>query len=547
MAKATLKPDLNLRLKKRRASLPMRLCLLFGVAVSLILYVMSPRHYERAFNQQAFEQHAAPGNVDFDEHTSITPLHAASYDMDGRHWAIVFKPSPGLVGTKIVEVPAAVAGAALLFVVVLLLYLRSAQKRSKHGGQLVATRSTELLAANRALEKEINERKRAQQHLVQAQKMEAIGQMTSGIAHDFNNHLMVIDLYTKRALRDINDMGAAGTALNGVLGATEKAAKLTGQLLVFSRREATVKRVFRAGEAMAELDVLLRHSVGESHDLSFSVEDEEACVATDPTELGQAIVNLAINARDAMPDGGPIDIGVRAVDLDEGLTSRRPGLSPGRYVAISVQDQGSGIENETLAHIFEPFFTTKGQGQGTGLGLAMVYGFAEQSRGFVDVVTAPARGSTFSIYLPVVDRPPELIAAEEEKEHRGKGETILLVEDDDRVLELTRDVLQDLGYNVLAAGSGLEALEKDEDYVGCIELLLSDVVMPSLGGFELYEILRKQRPDIRAVFMSGYPKREDRRNGPPQMSRFLQKPIETRLLARVLRSEIDSKEVGLFG
>jgi len=358
-----------------------------------------------------------------------------------------------------------------------------------------------------------------QQHqLGHTEKMEAIGRSTGGIAHDYNNLLMVIDGYARRALRDINDVKSAGRDIEEVIGATTKAVKLTRQLLNFSRHSNMEERVFRPGEAVAELEELLRHSAGEGYEVEFTIDDGDACVATDPAELSQAIVNLTVFAAHA-------------------------GLSPGRFVEISVRDRGVGIEESILANIFDPFFTTKKHGEGTGLGLAAVYGFVRQSGGVVDIVTAIDQGSTFSIYLPVVDRPPEVIAATDEAEYRGKGETLLFAEDDTLLLELMHDVLCELGYHVLVANNGFEALEKDENYEGKIDLLLSDVDMPTLDGFELYDIMHERRPDMKVVFISGYPNFEGRLSSKPIAARILQKPIEVGLLARVLRGELEGPEM----
>ncbi len=400
----------------------------------------------------------------------------------------------------------------------------------------------DILDSNQALEQEIVNREHLQRHLSQAQKMEAIGESTGGITHDFNNLLMVIDGYAKRALRDMSDMEATGRALEEVIGATAKATKLTRQLLKFSRHTDMEKRVFRAGASVADIEALLQDSAGEGYEVGLDIEDGDACVATDPAELSQALVNLTVNARDAMPNGGPITIGVRTIDADAEFFTRHTEVSVGRYAVISVRDQGTGIEEKALSKIFNSFFTTKEHGEGTGLGLAMVFGFAQHSGGVVDVETAPDRGSTFSIYLPIVDQPPELVAAAEEKEHRGKGETVLLVEDDVRLLELLHDIVKDLGYHVLAASHGLEALEKDEGYEGNIDLLLSDVDMPALDGFELYAMLRERRPDMKVVFISGYPKLEGRSNAAPEGARILQKPVEAGLLARAMRGELESIE-----
>ena len=394
---------------------------------------------------------------------------------------------------------------------------------------------------------DITERKRLEQQFSHAQKMDAIGQLTGGIAHDFNNLLMVIDGYARRTLSNLDDIEVASRSMEEVLATTEKAARLTKQLLAFSRRQIMEKRIFKVADTLRDIKGLLAQSVGEWYELEFQIADKKVCVRTDAAELSQAIVNLAVNARDAMPKGGTITIGQRVVDVGEEFTWIHGSISPGRYVRIAVTDRGTGIDEKTLQRIFEPFFTTKEQGKGTGLGLAMVYGFAEQSGGVVDVLTELGEGTTFHIYLPVVDRPPDEIEVDVIQEYHGKGETILLVEDDDRLLELTYDVLRDLGYTVFVAGHGLEALEIDEELEKPIDLLVSDVVMPSLGGFELYEILRERRPDLRAVFMSGYPKRGAGKVEIPGDTPFLQKPVRPDQLAQAIRMELDKTGVKLHG
>ena len=391
---------------------------------------------------------------------------------------------------------------------------------------------------------DITGRKEAEAKFTHVQKMEAIGQLTGGIAHDFNNLLMVIDGYARRTLKNLGtDMEVAGRSLEEVLAATERAARLTKQLLVFSRRQVMERRVFKVADAIRDLKGLLAHSVGEWCELKFEVLDKQVRIRNDQSELSQAIVNLAVNARDAMPKGGTITIGVRVINIDEEFTWTHGDMAPGRYVKISVADEGTGIDEKTLQHIFEPFFTTKEQGQGAGLGLAMVYGFAEQSGGAVDVSTELGSGTTFDLYMPVVYMP---VSDEADGDHdpsvpeyRGRNETLLLVEDDDRLLELTYETLCDLGYTVFIASNGLEALEVDEGLEDTVDLLVSDVVMPSLGGFELYEMLREKHPDLKAVFMSGYPTRGAGNVQVPEGTPFLQKPVEPNLLARTIRAELD--------
>jgi PAS domain S-box-containing protein len=387
---------------------------------------------------------------------------------------------------------------------------------------------------------DITQRVEIERQLNQAQKMDAIGQLTGGIAHDFNNILMVTDGYTRRALKNIDDPAAVTEALEEVLKGTDRAARLTKQLLSFSRRQIMEKRVFRIEEAITEIEGLLQKSTGERYELHIESDTNGACVETDESEFNQALINLVINARDAMPTGGRIEVSSQVVELDEDFAAKHQKLSAGRFVEVSVKDYGVGIDDDTLEHIFEPFFTTKDQGKGTGLGLAMVYGFAQSSGGAVEVETAVEAGATFKIYLPAVDRDPQKLVAEVEEEHLGQGETILLIEDDPPLLELARGTLESLGYNVLTASDGFEAIEIEAEHEAGIDLLLSDVVMPTIGGFEVASMIRESRPDIKIVFMSGYPNRAGISNeNVPDNCQFLQKPVKPAHLAQALRHELD--------
>jgi len=396
------------------------------------------------------------------------------------------------------------------------------------------------------LAEDISELKQAEQALQQAQKMEAIGQLTGGIAHDFNNILMVVDGYTRRALTAIEKPEAVEKALDEVLKGTDRAAQLTKQLLTFSRRQIMERRVFRVEEALLDIEALLQRSTGERYELHFDNDCGGACIETDPSEFNQALVNLVINARDAMPEGGRIEIASRIAELNEEFTAARKHLSPGRFVEVSVTDYGTGIVADTLEHIFEPFFTTKDQGKGTGLGLSMVYGFTQNSAGTVEVDSVIGEGTAFKIYFPAVDRDPQTLIADVETDFRGKGETILLIEDDDALLELIRSMLDALGYHVLTACNGPDALEVEGDYDSEIDLILSDVVMPMIGGFEVAEMIRCSRPDVKVVFMSGYPNRAGISNeNVPDNCQFLQKPVKANHLAQALRHELDSASASI--
>ncbi|MEZ5669749.1 MAG: PAS domain S-box protein [Alphaproteobacteria bacterium] len=389
---------------------------------------------------------------------------------------------------------------------------------------------------------DLTERRKAEEQLRQVQKMDAVGQLTGGIAHDFNNLLMVVEGYARMAQKHLADEEKASAALEHVLTAADKAANLTRQLLSFSRRQLIEKKVFRADEELQRTSHLLTRSLGELYSLRLDIADEALFVETDPGEFGNAVLNLVLNARDAMPKGGEITIAARAVSFGDDGGAWPQGLpKEGPYVAVEVRDRGHGIPQDTLAHIFEPFFTTKGTGKGTGLGLSMVYGFAHQSGGTVGVDSAVGHGSTFVIYLPFSRARPEQSELAASAELKGKGETILLVEDDADLLELTRETLTDLGYNVLTAGNGFEALEVDEEHDGAIDLVISDVVMPSMGGLELAEMIRETRPDTRVILISGYSAASgDRADGKAgAAAQFLQKPVKPERLAQAVRNQLE--------
>ena len=393
------------------------------------------------------------------------------------------------------------------------------------------------------------ERKRAEdaheqltEQLYQSQKMEATGQLAAGVAHDFNNILMIIDGYTRRARNDPRVPEEAKEPLNHVIKAADKAAGLTKQLLVFGRRQSLETKVVAAATVLRELEVLLQPLLGETIELRLDAIDKDIFVDTDPGQLTQALVNLAINARDAMPDGGKISITMRRVEVDEAFLARNTKLPAGSYLRIDVEDEGKGIDEETIAYIFDPFFTTKEQGKGTELGLAMVYGFVDQCKGAVEVESEVGKGTTFNIYLPTVQPPVEIALDIDDRDLIGGGETILLAEDDDALRELVRLNLESLGYTVITARDGVEALEAEIEYEDRIDLLLSDVVMPNLGGIELARELKETRPDTKVLLMSGYPSRGAiKRIDLPKDIPLLHKPCPPERLARAVRDVLEGR------
>ena len=387
---------------------------------------------------------------------------------------------------------------------------------------------------------DITEQRKSEEQLRRSQKMDAVGQLTGGIAHDFNNILMVVDGYARHAEKAIDRGKDPRDAIAKITAASDKAASLTKQLLTFSRRQVMERRVFSVKDEIEGIDGLLRRAVSERCELRFEISDPEVCVRTDPGEFTQALLNLVINSRDAMPEGGTIVVGAGAVELDAALADSISGLTAGKYAVVSVRDQGMGMDAETVAKIFEPFFTTKAQGKGTGLGLAMVYGFAQQSGGAVTVTTAPGAGCTFAIHLPLVEQAPDRAVAEDGEAFQGKGERILLVEDEPEVLKLVKITLESLNYKVLTASSGEEALRVQADCREEIALLLSDIVMPGMDGLELAEQVKAARPGIAVLLTSGYPAR-DRKSElmAAYANAFLQKPVKPERLAQAIRAQLD--------
>lgn len=374
----------------------------------------------------------------------------------------------------------------------------------------------------------------------QAQKMDAIGQLAGGVAHDFNNILMTIDGYTRIAQKSPILAETAEDALERVLVATEKAAGLTNQLLVFSRKQSVDARVVEPNSILPGLDTLLRPLLGESVRLDVAPLSEKAFVETDVAQFTQALVNLAINARDAMPDGGGISISLNLFETDAEFIVKHPELLPGPYLRVDVEDHGEGIDEAMIESIFEPFFTTKEAGKGTGLGLAMVCGFVDQSKGAIDVESTVGKGTTFSIYLPTTEELAEKIPELDERVYGSKGETILLAEDDEALCDLIRRTLESLGYTVLSANDGFEALERETEYEDRIDLVLTDVVMPNLGGVELASTIRKTRPDMAVLFMSGYPSRGMAKQiDLPEDVPLVSKPCPPARLARAVRDVLD--------
>jgi two-component system, cell cycle sensor histidine kinase and response regulator CckA len=357
------------------------------------------------------------------------------------------------------------------------------------------------------------ERERLQNHLHQAQRLESLGQLAGGIAHDFNNLLAVVINYAAFIASDLD----AATASDGeerwrstredveqIRVAGGKAAHLTHQLLAFARREVVQPEVIDVNEIVKDVEQLLRRTLGEHVELNSNLAINLYPVLIDPGQLEQILVNLAVNARDAMPDGGALRIDTANIDIDEEYVASRPELTPGPHVRLRVSDTGGGMSRETVRRAFDPFFTTKPAGHGTGLGLATVYGIVKQAGGRSQIYSEPDVGTTFTVLLPATDQADVLVPPPSDSPVRRGEETILLVEDEPALREVTRRILQGAGYRVILAENGIEALQAAELHTGQIDLLLSDVIMPRLAGPQLARQLLEQRPTVRVLLMSGF-------------------------------------------
>jgi PAS domain S-box-containing protein len=353
--------------------------------------------------------------------------------------------------------------------------------------------------------RDISEEKRLELQLRQAQKMEAVGRLAGGVAHDFNNLLSVIIGYSELLEAAVEPDGPSGKNVEEIKKAARRAASLTRQLLAFSRKQVLEPKVLNLNAVVSETEKMLQRLLGEDIAIVTKLDPALGQVRVDQGQIEQVIMNLLVNARDAMPQGGRLTIETGNVDLDEVFAQQHPGAKPGRYVRLTVSDSGTGMDAETQAHIFEPFFTTKELGRGTGLGLATVYGVVKQSEGYILVSSELGLGTTFQIHLPRIAVAAGEIAASPGAAAGAQGmETILLVEDEDALRELARILLEGAGYLVLEAESGAHALQIAER-TGEIDLLLTDVVMPAMSGATLAEELRPLKPGMKVLFMSGYP------------------------------------------
>ncbi|MBI4615780.1 MAG: response regulator [Planctomycetes bacterium] len=388
----------------------------------------------------------------------------------------------------------------------------------------------------RARKKAEEDLRKTAEQFRQAQKMEAIGRLAGGVAHDFNNLLQLILGCSNLLLDRLPPEDPSRADIEEIRLAGERASSLTRQLLAFSRKQIAAPVVLDLNDAVRNCEKMLRRLIGEDIHLSLSLAEGLRAIEADPALLDQVLMNLAVNARDAMPEGGSLEIRTANARLGESEGGHL-GLEPGEYVSLAVADTGCGMTNDVKSHLFEPFFTTKGPGKGTGLGLSTVHGIVKQARSAIEVESAVGKGSMFRIFFPAIDRTAVApVATPAKPASRGGGETILVVEDEDQVRTLIRRMLQKRGYRVLEAPNGLEALRLARRETAPIDLVLSDTVMPEMGGIELARELATVRPGVSVMLVSGYSQVEI------GAAHFIQKPFSAEDLARKVREIIDGSK-----
>jgi len=401
--------------------------------------------------------------------------------------------------------------------------------------------SSGLIVNYVAVQRDVTEHLRLAAQFQQAQKMEAVGLLAGGVAHDFNNMLTVILGYAELAQHKVDPTTPLHDNLEEIIAAAKRSAEITRQLLTFARKQTIVPVVLDLNHAVESTLKMLRRLIGENIDLTWLPDSSLCPIKMDPIQVDQILANLCVNARDAIADVGKVTIETGSEFFDETYCVQHVGFVAGNYVQLTVSDNGCGMDKRTLSQIFEPFFTSKVVGQGTGLGLSMVYGIVKQNHGFINVYSEPGNGTTFRIYLPrsadnTVDNGLE-IAAEIPK---SCGETVLLVEDEPALLKLGKMMLEQLGYQVMAAGTPGEAIALARKHAGKIQLLVTDVVMPKMNGRQLAERLLVIRPSMRCLFMSGYTANVIAHRGVlDEGVDFIQKPFSMQALASKIRTVLE--------
>ena len=422
-----------------------------------------------------------------------------------------------------------------------------ARRRRKDGSFIWVLHNVSLLhddGGNEFIEGtvvDITERKHLEEQLLQSQKMEAVGQLAGGVAHDFNNLLTVIQGYTRMILDGAPSPAETRTFAEHIDSSSQRAASLTRHLLAFSRKQVLQPKVIDLNALVTNLDKMLRRVIGEHIDVMTVPEPHLGAVKADPGQIEQVIMNLVVNARDAMPSGGKLTLETANVELDDSYAHSHEGVQPGRYVMLAVSDTGVGMDAQTQSRIFEPFFTTKEMGRGTGLGLSTVYGIIKQSGGHIWVYSEPSRGTTFKVYLARVDAPVDPLPQRARPSAPARGqETILLVEDDDQLRELTRSVLAACGYSVLVAEDGPAAARLCSQRSEPIQLLLTDVIMPGMSGREVAALVSARWPGVRVLYMSGYAQNSIIHHGVLDDGiSFLTKPFSPATLTSKVREVLD--------
>jgi signal transduction histidine kinase/CheY-like chemotaxis protein len=379
--------------------------------------------------------------------------------------------------------------------------------------------------------------------LRQSNKMESMGRIVGGVAHDFNNILGTMLASVEFLIAELPSGTTPRADAETLRGSVKRGADLTKQLLAFSRQQVLEPKVVSLNELVVDTQRMLMRTIGENVAIAVSLGDHLSAVKVDPGQVQQILLNLAVNSRDAMPNGGTLTIKTRNVTLTESTLMSHSVGAPGQYAVITVSDGGTGMDSATLAQIFEPFFTTKPKGRGTGLGLSTVFGIVEQSGGYIRVESTLGEGTTFEIFLPAVSERPQMLAEPKEQPVPRGSETILLAEDDPDLRTLMARVLSAQGYRVLQATDGVDALRVAEQHHGSLDLLTTDMVMPAMGGYDLAHELSARRPGVKVLFMSGYTDDAFGRGKLQPSDAFLQKPVDPKLLARKVRQVLDGSLV----
>jgi len=465
--------------------------------------------------------------------TRVALLHAGACSLTGL--ATVVLEASGYALPRLFPVPAIAGWVGLTASLLLVVTALTLALRGLNDALALARQRLE------EFERAEQEKKHLQERLTQAQKMEAVGRLTGGVAHDFSNLLTAIQGYSKFALDELAPDDPVRADVREVQRAAGRAETLTNQLLSFSRKQVLQPRVLKLDDLLNDMENLLRRLIGEDIDLSTVLAPDLGYVRADPGQIEQVIMNLFVNARDAMPQGGKLTFEAANVELDETYARTHLGINPGQYVMLAVSDNGAGMSDEVMAHLFEPFFTTKEQGCGTGLGLSTVYGIVKRANGHIEAESQPGEGSTFRIYLPRSDAEAVASAPLPRSGTLARGtETVLLVEDEDMVREVAHRALERQGYTVLTARLPEQALNLMQHYVGPVSLLITDVVMPGMNGPELTKRLLEFRPGLRVMYVSGYTDDELSHHGVLEPGVvLLLKPFDSNTFVQAVREVLD--------